>query len=149
MALYSRRKVIKLGLFGGGAILLGSDILKLATGSIRNSCAYDDLYSVIQGSLIELDAFVQIGQIYIAKYEINASLYDLLQSIFDEGDLDCLQKNKHNKKHIIELIERKMVRDYESTKTKVVDGWILSETELNLCAMLALKSQDEKAYGRL
>jgi hypothetical protein len=81
-----------------------------------------------------VDAFRAIGQRFIALYPEHSelSLVDshLESFVTTAGSIDA------------EMLSRQIRADYQASATFVIDGWVLSRTELYLCARQALSTPD-------
>lgn len=83
----------------------------------------------------ELDAAAFIGQRYLAVFAPNASADEAkaiaapVAEMITAADTDATALAK---------LRAKIVADFDAEATAIVDGWIFSLTELQLCVLLAL-----------
>ncbi len=102
---------------------------------------------ILHGTFRHLDSFNKLGRRYldaagdhITIDELNDKLDSRIYRDIEFGKYDKFDSNQKSK-HISDIVKM----DFETGNTIDVDGWILSETEVLICAIIFLQSGHSKS----
>lgn len=111
---------------GGSYIILKRETLNepLTVESVR------DQFSDLEGS------FQVIGRKYIEQYSPSLSESNLLREINDK--LSTGHINRNFLSDLSDLVRQQILRDFEESNVVNLEGWIISETEAQICALLSM-----------
>lgn len=125
-----RRTFIKLGVATG---LTGTASLVLPRAS------HNYLLNELLEVLPDLEDAVWVGEQYLDHVPKEADIHWLSEHIFKESYfLSTLKSEDEFRKHILNIIHN----DFLEERVFELDGWILSITELRICAILHLGTQN-------
>ena len=123
-----RRTFIKLGVAAG---VTGTVAIVLPR--VSHTYLLKELLEVLP----DLDDAIWVGKKYIEQVPEEADLPWLSEHIFKESYfLSTLKAEKEFRRHILAIIHN----DFVEERVFVLEGWILSITELRVCALLYLGS---------
>lgn len=77
-----------------------------------------------------------IGQKYLEEYPQGLSESELLRNINEKLSSDHI--NKIDMSNFAELVRQQILLDFEESKVVNLDGWIITETEAQICALISM-----------
>lgn len=124
------RRVV-LGMLGGGAAAAA------AWGSLRLKRDYLDdeaVAAILLERLVQKGSARRIGAAYLAEHP-DASAASVLAEL--TGDLGWRARFA-SREQLVELVAARINDDFAAGRTTRLGGWVLSATEVRLCALAAL-----------
>jgi elongation factor P--beta-lysine ligase len=79
----------------------------------------------------------EIGQRYKDQFPAQTTQEKLYDQLLTDNNGKVISKNSNNSL-IVALLDKKIENDFASGRTVVVNGWILSQTEAQQCALFSL-----------
>jgi hypothetical protein len=117
-------------------------VASLAVPALKCSApdaALDKKLSIPQilSSLVDENTLIKIGRAYTTMKTEHASLFSLEKLLVKDSDGKVWAGNSPASE-IAAFLEKKILNDYESGNTAVLNGWVLSDTEAQQCALFSL-----------
>lgn len=111
----------------------------IAIPSLR--CTNNNYRQVLQqpqflSHICDAETLRAIGKSYRDKLPLN-NREQLESKIMKEANGKSISKNSDNS-IITTFLDKKIKQDFESGRTVVINGWVLSETEAQQCALFSL-----------
>ena len=123
-----RTFVVSLAAFGGGALgVVGGQTYVRAKGSLIDRLAT---------WLSDSEAARELGRAYLDAYPHERSAGAITAAL--RLGLDVLPFSVSDER-LRALFHASVNRDFEQGRTVVLDGWVLSRTEIRLCGLAALR----------
>jgi len=139
----SRRDMLKVCLAAGTTVLLDCRT-GISSASILRSptMTSQDVLDVLQELFSPQSAYIRIGARYIEEYDVRLTPDQLLRHVVAGHEQEYVRNGALVRERLPGFIAEKISRDFADGRTLLVDGWILSQTELNLCALLSAIRHD-------
>lgn len=77
-----------------------------------------------------------IGQKYLEEYPQGLSESELLRNINEKLSSDHI--NKIDMSNFADLVRQQILLDFEESKVVNLEGWIITETEAQICALISM-----------
>jgi len=128
-----RRTFVLLSLYSGAAISLPS--LGCSTGSAVAGKPW--IQPQLLSHICDAKTLQEIGTAYRNKVSAESKEENLLNLLLTDKSNKILPITSDDIL-INSLLEQKIQKDFETDKTVIVKGWVLSETEARQCALFSL-----------
>ena len=129
----SRRSI--LGLLASTALPWRAKAASIWSASrIDVSCVAEQLLKVLP----HRESAAVVGRRYLNVTPSVADVYLLTTEIAQGTQLGIVELGTLRSTELMSLLREKIRRDFRNQKISVVDGWLLSVTEVQLCALASL-----------
>lgn len=136
----SRRLFLKAGLLAGGATLVGGGLYykrmmdsRAIAGQLSNFLDHPDLAKSAGQGLLEAEGGVE-----------NASLERMIDNVLLALDLSRDRLEAETRDGLLNRLHASVRSDFIEEHIVLINGWVLSRTEAQLCALLYLVELDDK-----
>lgn len=142
----TRRRLLKMvgGLIGGFVISQHTWFL-WKPGSAYHA-PEEILWSYVQRILVHPESAMVIGKKYLQCRSCEADVGELTKLIVPHDQPSILQ-SKGGLSQFRKDIRKRIREDFLKDQTIILDGWILSLTEVRLCSLMAVKMDSSIAVG--
>jgi hypothetical protein len=123
-----RRIFVKLSAFSAAAISFS--LLGGCQSQPKREMATPDLLS----HMLEKDVLMEIGKGYVSQHDSEQHIDSIIPLLLADSKINA----SSDAQVIGTFLNDKIKNDFETTKTVMVNGWILSVTEARQCALFYL-----------
>jgi len=107
-----------------------------------SECNTDNFLSAFGTNIFSpIESAIAVGNEFISLYPNEADQIKLTKSIFNETFSTLQHENFNEVDKWVKVLNRSIRNDFHSENTILMNGWILSLTELRICALVALETK--------
>ncbi len=128
----SRRALVLSGVVGVGGLLYGLPVARGMMGECKGWSS---------GSNMSADALRRIGRMWLAQ---SPTTLETLRPNLDMATQLIKQASADGAAGVQMKIDNKIREDFEYGDIECFCGWVLSKTELSICALAALESKEHE-----
>lgn len=131
----TRRKVLKKLIYFSGFMLLKPDLLLSELGKKSES---NQILSKLTNFFQKKESAKLVGNEYLKLVPEEAEIGLLVNLLCNKNKKVYSNIQRENSEKVKEILLRQHQKDLEKGRIVILSGWILSETEARLCALIAM-----------
>jgi hypothetical protein len=127
-------------LFTGGVALAAASLYVAAVGrGARKTCGVED----VDVSASDLQPLIRIGHAYLEEVARSGNSRTLRKDVLADGPMTSGSIARAVPRDLLAAVSRAQ-EEFQRGETVSCDGWVLSKSEVRLCAMIAIADRHGK-----